>query len=191
VYSLREGGSSGDVAGRAKAGGCDGSVVGRVANSGDYSHGGGIAGTGKGMLQDKYMFLSLVAMCMPMRARSLLASIARLAQRMSSLVAVAIGCGWTHTLSQTILAQDGAALEERWLAGNVLESCCWMPASLVAQPATPEVGETGRRGQLDRAHIVLIHGLVEFSCVRLTFVNILETHLRIWLNVRGHIVTGV
>jgi hypothetical protein len=66
-----------------------------------------------------------------------------------SLVAIAIGCGcsWTYVLPRTTLAQYGTALEERWLEGNVVESCCWVPASLVAQPAIPEVGKAERIGQ--------------------------------------------
>jgi hypothetical protein len=34
------------------------------------------------------------------------------------------------------------------LSGKVEENCCWLPANLVGQPATPGVGEEGRAGQV-------------------------------------------
>jgi hypothetical protein len=85
-----------------------------------------------------------------MQAQSPLATQRSYSTNKSSLVDVAVSssCGWMHVLPQTILAQDGAALEERWSAGNVEVSCCWVPTSLVAQLATPEFREVGRLGQV-------------------------------------------
>jgi hypothetical protein len=39
-------------------------------------------------------------------------------------------------------------LEERRSSGKVEENCCWLPANLVGQPATLEVGEEERAGQV-------------------------------------------
>ncbi len=47
-------------------------------------------------------------------------------------------------LSQTKLAQDGAALESEGLEGRVV-CCCWLPP-LLSLPSTPVKGEAGRQG---------------------------------------------
>jgi hypothetical protein len=96
---------------------------------------------------------------MPMWARSPLATQPWYSAKKKKLspVAVAIGCGcsWTYALPRTTLARYGTALEERGLEGNVVESCCWVPAILVAQPAIPEVRKAERIGQLG---VILVPG---------------------------------